>query len=157
MSDQGSESGGYSPVRGPKPVRGPSGNALGWLRGLGLLSVLVVIGVMALLTSKVLSDTGGDEVQIVRGDVTSSVPLTAAGVDGAPLGDGSRDVGEVAACETDRRTVALAAEAYEIEHGVPPADVQALVDAEYLKPGLDLQVVIAADGTVVSTGTCAGG
>ena len=56
------------PADRPRPVRGPSGNGLGWLRGLGLLSVLAVIAIMALFSWRILSDTGGGDVQIVRGD-----------------------------------------------------------------------------------------
>ena len=147
--------------KGPRPVRGPKGNAMGWLRGLGLLSILLTIGIMALLSWRVLSDTGGDDdVAIVRGTTPSTVPgapATDPGA-GAQLGEGgSTDQASAAACEVDRATVETAAMAYEVGAGAPPADLQTLVDAGYLKPGLDLQVEITADGTVVSTGTCAGG
>ena len=144
------------PRRGPRPVRGPSGNAMMWLRGLGLLSVLAVVAIMALLSWRILSDTGGDDVQVVRGDPASTVPAGDAAGD-AQLGTGSTDAADAAACEVDRRTVETAALAYEMETGARPPDVQALVDIGFLKPGLDLQVAIAPDGTVVSTGTCAGG
>ena len=142
---------------GPRPVRGPSGNGLGWLRGLGLLSVLAVIAIMALFSWRILSDTGGGDVQIVRGDPGSSAPATSAPTGDAQLGGGSTDSAAEATCEIDRQTVEVAAQAYEIEHGARPADLQALVDAGYLVPNLELEVEIAADGTVVSTGTCAGG
>ena len=145
-----------APRRGPRPVRGPSGNSMLWLRGLGLLSMLAVVAIMALLSWRILSDTGGDDVQVVRGDTASSVPAGDT-EGGAQAGAGSTDAAAAATCEVDRSTVETAAAAYEIEHGARPADVQALVDAGYLKPGLELQVAIAPDGTVVSTGTCAGG
>jgi len=145
-----------APPRGPRPVRGPSGNAMLWLRGLGLLSVLAVVAIMALLSWRILSDTGGDDVQVVRGDTASTVPGDDT-PDGAQPGDAGTDSADAAACEVDRRTVETAALAYEMEEGARPPDVQALVDIGYLKPGLDLQVEIAPDGTVVSTGTCAGG
>ena len=142
--------------RGPRPVRGPSGNAMMWLRGLGLLSVLAVVAIMALLSWRILSDTGGDDVQIVRGDSASTVPGgdTPAG---AQPGDAGTDSADAAACEVDRRTVETAAMAYEIETGAWPPDVQALVDAGYLVPGLDIRAEIEPDGSVVLTGTCAEG
>ena len=42
----------------------PSGNAMTWMRGLGLLSILAVIAIMALLSWRILSDTGGDDVDV---------------------------------------------------------------------------------------------
>ncbi len=148
--------------RGPKPVRGPSGNAMGWLRGLGLLSILLAVGIMALLSWRILSDTGGDDVQIVRGGAPSSVvpgdvPAGDVPAGGAEPGAANAERAAAAACETDRRTVETAAMVYELEMGSKPPDVQALVDADYVKPGRDLQVEILPDGTVVSTGTCAAG
>ncbi len=146
--------------RGPRPVRGPSGNAMMWLRGLGLLSVLAVVAIMALLSWRILSDTGGDDVQVVRGDTASTVPGDTTAdttADGAQLGDAGTDSADAAACEVDRSTVETAAMAYEMTYGARPPDVQAIVDAGYLKPGLDLQVEIAPDGSVVLTGTCAEG
>ncbi len=130
---------------------------MGWLRGMGLLSVLAVIAIMALLSWRILSDTGGGDVQVVRGEPGSVAPATSAPAGDEQLGGGSTDAAAAATCETNRQTVDVAAQAYEIEHGGRPADLQALVDAGYLKPDLELEVEIAADGTVVSTGTCAGG
>ena len=137
-----------------------------WLRGLGLLSVLAVVAIMALLSWKILSDTGGDDVEVVTSAPPTDAPLTdAPPTNDAPANDpaggvqlgGRTDAAAAQACETARRTVEVAATAYEIERGARPADVQAIVDAGYLKPGVDLEVAIAPDGSVVLTGTCAEG
>ena len=41
--------------------------------------------------------------------------------------------GEASACETDRRTIEVAIEAYQAEHGDMPADEQALVDGGFIR------------------------
>lgn len=143
---------------GPKPVRGPSGNAMGWMRGLGLLSVLVTIAIMALLSWRILSDTDGDDVDVVRdpGPASTAAPVDPAG--GAQLGEGgSTDRAAAAACEVNRRTVETAAEAYAITNGSPPANLEQLIDSGLLVPDTELQVEITPTGEVVSTGACAGG
>lgn len=149
---------------GPKPVRGPKGNAMGWLRGLGLLSVLLTIGIMAFLSWRVLSDTGGDDVDVVRdpGPAASASPADPLAGDTstgeAQLGDGgSTDRAAAATCETNRLTVETASEAYAIMNGAAPANLQQLIDSGLLVPDGELQVEITATGEVVSTGTCAGG
>lgn len=154
----GAAGGSGTPARhkGPRPVRGPKGNGMGWLRGLGLLSVLLTIGIMALLSWRILSDTGGGDVAVVRGNPPSDVSVAPDA--GVQLGEGgSTDQASAAACEVDRVTVRTAALAYEMTTGAPPADLEDLVESGFLKPDLPLQVEIAPDGTVVSTGTCAEG
>ena len=133
-----------------------------WLRGLGLLAVLAVVAIMGLMSWRILSDTGGRDVQTVRGPVaptTAPVDATADARADAPSADApsANDAASAAACETDRMTVETAAQAYEVQHGTRPSDVQALVDTGYLGPEVALRVTLAPDGTVVPTGTCAGG
>ncbi len=135
-------------------MAGGSVHAMTWLRGLGLLAVLGVVAIMALMSWRILSDTGGGDVQIVRGEPGSIAPPVDEPVDPSA---GAASAADAAACETDRSTVETAAQAYEIQHGTRPLDVQALVDAGYLPPEVALRVTIAPDGTVVPTGTCAGG
>lgn len=145
---------------GPKPVKGPSGNAMTWMRGLGLLSILAVIAIMALLSWRILSDTGGDDVDVVRDPGPAAVAPTDGGADPTPQAEpglGSADAALAARCETDLTTVETAKEAYAISEGTPPADVQALIDAGYLTADADIGAAIAADGSVVAAGECAGG
>lgn len=146
---------------GPKPVRGPSGNAMGWMRGLGLLSVLLTVGIMALLSWRILSDTGGGDVDVVRDPgpaAAATVPEVVDPTGGAQLGEGgSTDQAAAAACEMNRRTVETAAEAYAITNGSAPANLEELVASGLLVPDAELQVEITPTGDVVSTGTCADG
>lgn len=69
-------------------------------------------------------------------------------------GSGSGSTGGAEGCQTERRTVETAVEAYYATYAEYPADAAALVDAEMLRD-LPEHAVVAPDGTVTMTGDCA--
>jgi general secretion pathway protein G len=63
-----------------------------------------------------------------------------------------REDAETAACEADAKTVSVAAEAYNAKEGGYPTDIDALVDAGYMKTAPTSGVTY--DNTDGSTGGC---
>lgn len=157
---------------------GPRFGGRGILAVFGLLGILLTVGIMAFLSIQVLGGIGGggrsddaavsDALKDLHGAVPTDPPVTA--VPGAPpttVDGGSAQVGSggpldaalEARCAADRRTVALAASAYETMNGSYPPDVDTLVAAGLVTSDHPLEVVMHVEGTtmsVVGTGRCAG-
>lgn len=137
--------------------------ARAWLSGLGFLSILAAIAILAVLGARVLDDT--DEVRSSPIDAARELD-EAAGATPPPQGGGGdgggavvpgRSAADVARCETNRQTVELAANAFEVTTGAPPADVAALVVAGFLAEPPDTHAIEIVDGSAVveGVGTCA--
>lgn len=111
---------------------------IGLLRVFGLLSVLVTIGVLGVLASKVLSGMGDTTADVS----TLAGPAAPSGAEqpgtASPQGSpGSTDAALVANCQIDLRTVQTAVNAYQAIHGSLPADQAALVDDVLLDEAAD--------------------
>jgi len=136
--------------------------ARAWLSGLGFLSVLVAVGILAVLGARVLSDT--EEVRTSPVDAARQIDADAdAGADGSPPSseDGvvlpGRTAADLVQCETTRSTIELAAQAHRLTHGSPPDDLQALVDAGFLEEPVETHTLSVVDGETVITGVGACG
>lgn len=135
--------------------------ARAWLSGLGFLSVLAAIAILAVLGARVLDDT--DEVRTSPVDAARQLDDEAGTGEPSPSSDGDGVVlpgtgaGGVAQCEANRSTIETAAQAHLLTHGVPPVDLRALVDAGFLGEAVDTHTLSVADGEVVVTGVGACG
>jgi hypothetical protein len=134
-------------------------NARAWLSGLGFLSVLAAIALLAVLGARVLDDT--DEVRTSPVDAARELDA-AAGDDGpgAPAGGvvlpGSGVAGQ-AQCDTNRTMLERAAQVHLLTRGGPPADQQALVDAGLLAEPVPTHTltVVGDEAVIAGTGACA--
>ncbi len=144
--------------------RAPSMAIMG---GLGLLGLLLTVAIMAVLVNRVLSDTSdpsdGDPRQglavpttVAPGAASSTGVAPEAG--GGVALPGATDDLNAAACQVNRSTLEVAAQAHELQTGAPPADQQALVDAgALLEPIPGFELTGGPDGVqVTGVGECAG-
>lgn len=114
-------------------LEGPRFSGRGVLAVFGILGLLLTVGLMALLAVRVLDST----------DPVPDLPGPDAGA---------------AECETERATIEIGVQAYELTTGNRPADIQALVDFGVLSGSADeYSHQLGANGEVVATGGCAGG
>ncbi|HTN99039.1 MAG TPA: hypothetical protein VL068_00065 [Microthrixaceae bacterium] len=125
------------PYRPVKLVRGPRFSGTQMIGGLGLIGFLITILIMALMGGKVLDGVSSS------GKTQGSVidPVTQE-IEGGKV-ESNVDSSRIAKCATNQRTVEIAAQAYELATGHPPADQQALVDEGYLReisPGHSIKV-----------------
>lgn len=138
--------------------------------GLGLLGLLITIAILALLANRVLSGTD-DAAEVLTDDLPAELSSTtvpgstdataSTEVPGGEAGgalNGLTDPAAAAACQVNRNTLELAAQAYEIASGSPPPDQQALVDAGYLAEVLATHELGPGPAGVQITGVgdCAG-
>lgn len=120
--------------KGPR-ARGPRISARGLIWAGGLLGVLMTIGILGLVGTRVLQSLD---------DRSAAVPTGGA-------------AGAAVECELARSTLASALEAYRIQTGQPAADQQALIDAGLLSEPVEQYVYDpAAPEPVRAVGDCAG-
>lgn len=147
---------------GPRSIRPPRFSAGPLVAGLGLLSILVVIGIMALLAIKVLDGTSGTGlvdgalpgVTVDRGDPDAADGSTSGGV----AQPGALDTATAAACRIDKQTIETAVSVFEAIRDEPPMAIGDLVDESLLRedPGT-FELRQGADGIeVVGVGDCEG-
>ena len=128
-------------------------HARAWLSGLGFLSVLAAIAILAVLGARVLGDT--DEVR--TSPVDAARQLDEATDEGGASEGGVVLPGDGAAgqalCDTNRVALETAAQAHLLTRDGPPPDQQALVDAGFLAEPLGTHSLSVVEGEVVITGT----
>lgn len=154
----------HRPV-GPRPIRGPRFSGGPLLLGLGLLSMLVVIGIMALLVVKVVDGTRSTGLDDVPGAIVADGGAGGAGPDSgsgdstaAQTVPGALDSATASACRMDKQTIETAVSVYEAMTGDLPLTIDDLIGESLLRedPG-GFELEQGPDGvTVVGVGRCEG-
>lgn len=124
------------------------------LGGVGLLSVLAAVVIVALLGSRALDGADGalrpvEEARDADATLAGGPPESAD--DGVVLP--GRDAATVASCESSRRAIELAARAFEAATGELPGDLGALTGAGFLADPVDTHTLAVVEGQLVITGT----
>lgn len=142
---------------GPKPIRGPRFSGSPFVAGLGILSLLIVIAIMAFLAVKIL--TGVEEGTSSKGGAAGVLAPDLQMPDAGGMSGGAATANvNAAACAADKDAIQTAIEAYTVMNGSSPASIADLVTAGLLSvnPGT-FNLEPSADGvTMVGIGKCEG-
>lgn len=150
------------PYRPVASSRGPRFSGRSIVGGLGLLTVLLTVAILAVLGAKVMGSVGtsAESAPDVAADVTVGADPAAPGSDPAPAGAGtnpSTGAATSARCAAERATLETASDAYLALLGAPPSDQRALVDEGLLRESIETYSLTVVDGSAVilGVGECA--
>ena len=149
---------GVAPYRTPKHLRttsGPRFSGRGVFAVFGLLGIVLTLGIMAFLAVKVLDATPGTGSGLSGTQVGPEAPDVPDGSVGDP--GASTDAAAAAACQGERSTIEVVIQGYEVLHGSPPANLEALISEGLLDPPEEgLSFELSGGGTLTGVGSCAG-
>lgn len=140
---------------GPKPIKGPKRNPMGCIGGIGLLSILIAVAIMAVLWSRAADDVTSSPVPTELAPPQSAIAPEAGGA-ATPAQGGSVGAAGAASCGTERTTIETAMQVFEVTTGTRPTSVEDLVTAGLVVPDGELSFQIDPAGVLTGTGACTG-